>query len=109
MVGMLLPSAAPAILLYGGLSRANRDKGQPTASIFLFVAGYLFAWTLFSVVVAGFQIALGQLFLMSPMMVATSTYLSGGLLLVAGIYQWSPIKDACLTTCRSPLQYFGAN
>jgi len=106
MVGMMLPSAAPAILLYGGIARRSREQGRTVPAIYTFVAGYLIAWTVFSVLAAALQVLLGHLVLMSPMMVSTSTVLSGVFLLAAGVYQLLPVKDACLGTCRAPLQFF---
>ncbi len=106
MVGMMLPSAGPAILLYGGIVRKNRERGQAVAAVYVFAAGYLIVWTAFSVIVAAFQVLLGQLELLSPMMVSTSTVLSGIFLLAAGLYQWFPVKQACLRICRSPLSFF---
>ena len=109
MVGMMLPSAAPAILLYGGIARMSRERGRTVPAIYIFVAGYLIAWTLFSVAAAGLQVLLGRLALMSPTMVSASATLSGAFLVAAGLYQWLPVKDACLRTCRAPLQFFSTN
>ena len=106
MAGMMLPSAAPAILLYGGMVRKSRERGRAMPAVHVFVAGYLLAWTAFSALAAAFQVILGHLALMSPMMVSTSTALSGAFILAAGLYQWLPVKQACLRTCRSPLQFF---
>lgn len=106
MVGMMLPSAAPAILLYGGMVRKSRERGRSMPAVYVFVAGYLMAWTAFSVLAAALQVFLGHLALMSPMMVSTNAALSGVFLMAAGLYQWLPVKQACLRTCRSPLQFF---
>ncbi len=106
MVGMMLPSAAPATLLYGGIVRKSRERGRAVPAVYVFSAGYLIAWTAFSVLAAAFQVLLGHLALMSPMMDSTSTVLSGAFLLAAGLYQWLPVKQACLRTCRSPLHFF---
>jgi len=106
MVGMMLPSAAPAILLYAAMVRKNRHQGTALLSAWLFTSGYLAVWTGFSLAATLLQAGLEQAALMSPMMVSTSAWLSGGLLIVAGIYQWLPIKDVCLEKCRAPLQFF---
>ena len=106
MVGMMLPSAAPAILLYGGIVRKSRERGRAMPAVYVFVAGYLMAWTAFSVLAAALQVLLGHLALMSPMMVSTNAALSGVFLVAAGLFQWLPLKQACLRTCRSPLQFF---
>ena len=87
----------------------SRERGRTVPAIYIFVAGYLIAWTLFSVAAAGLQVLLGRLALMSPTMVSASATLSGAFLVAAGLYQWLPVKDACLRTCRAPLQFFSTN
>jgi predicted metal-binding membrane protein len=106
MVGMMLPSAAPAVLHYGALVRGNRERGRAMPSAWLFTAGYLAVWTVFSLAATVLQSALQAAAMVTPMMVSASVWLSGGLLVAAGIYQWLPLKDACLRTCRAPLQFF---
>ena len=95
MVGMMLPSAAPMILLYATVSRRQRGRGHVFAPTGLFVAGYVVAWTGFSLAATVLQWAFEQAALLSPMMVATSPYLGGALLMAAGFYQWTPLKHAC--------------
>jgi predicted metal-binding membrane protein len=109
MAGMMLPSALPTILLF---RRAiHRDPGvhAPVARMFVFASGYVAAWTLFSVAATLLQWALAQAALLSPMMVSASPWLGGAILLVAGIYQWTPLKDACIAHCRSPLAFLTEN
>jgi len=106
MVGMMLPSAAPAILLYGSMVRKNRERGTTLPALWIFTAGYLAMWTAFSLAVTLLQAAFETGDLLTPMMISDSPWLSGGLLIVAGIYQWLPVKDACLEKCRAPLQFF---
>jgi predicted metal-binding membrane protein len=106
MVGMMLPSAAPAILLYGTMAKKNRERGTALPAVWVFTAGYLAMWTAFSLAVTFLQAALEAAALLTPMMVSDSPLLSGGLLIVAGIYQWLPVKDVCLEKCRAPLQFF---
>jgi predicted metal-binding membrane protein len=105
MVGMMLPSAAPTILLFSALERkrgAMSGIGGRTAS---FVAGYFAIWSAFSVAAATAQTALSANGLVSMHMAATSTLLAGGILLAAGIYELTPLKERCLTHCRSPLEW----
>ena len=104
MVAMMLPSAAPTILLYGSAAR-RRHGPEATSLIYALSAGYVSIWVLFSVLVTAFQRALGALFLLSPMMEAATPQVGGALLLVAGGYQWTPLKQACLTACQSPLGF----
>lgn len=106
MVGMMLPSAAPAILLYGSLVRRNREQGRVLPAIWVFALGYLFVWTAFSALATMLQTGLENVGLLTPMMVSDSPWLTGGLLLAAGAYQWMPAKQACLRKCRAPLQFF---
>ena len=106
MVGMMLPSAAPAILLYGSMVGKNRERRSALPAIWAFTAGYLAVWTGFSAAAAGLQALLEANALLTPMMVSASHWLTGGLLVAAGIYQWLPVKQACLEKCRAPLQFF---
>ena len=105
MVGMMLPSAAPMILLYATVSREQRRSGHVFAPTGVFATGYVLAWTGFSVAATALQWSLEQAALLSPMMVATSPYLGGALLIAAGVYQWTPLKHACLENCRSPAEF----
>jgi len=104
MAGMMLPSAMPSILLYGTLVKKNAERGSVLPSVWVYTSGYLAVWTGFSLVVALLQAGLQSSGLMSPMMISSSPPLSGVILVAAGIYQWLPMKDACLQKCRNPLQ-----
>ena len=109
MVGMMLPSAAPAVLLYGGLVRKNAERGTILPSVWIFTAGYIAVWTGFSLAAAILQAGLESAKLLTPMMVSASVWLNGALLVAAGVYQWLPVKDVCLRKCRAPLQFFMFN
>jgi predicted metal-binding membrane protein len=106
MVAMMLPSAAPMILLFAIVSRQRRAQGQPAVPVAVFTAGYLLAWAAYSAVAATAQWELHQLALLSPAMASASPLLAGGLLISAGVYQWLPPKGACLSHCRSPIGFF---
>ena len=106
MAGMMLPGAAPAILLYASVLRRNAARGVVLGAVWLFVAGYLAAWTTFSAVATGLQLSLREASWLSAGMASASVWLSSAILVVAGIYQWLPIKDVCLEKCRSPLGFF---
>ncbi|HSD41552.1 MAG TPA: DUF2182 domain-containing protein [Burkholderiales bacterium] len=106
MVGMMLPSTAPTILLYGALVRKNGERGTVLPAVWVFTSGYLAVWMGFSLVVTLLQVALEQAALVTPMMVSASKGLSAAILIAAGIYQWLPVKQACLSRCRNPLQFF---
>jgi predicted metal-binding membrane protein len=109
MVAMMIPSAAPMILLFAGVVRRRRAAGRPTASAAVFTLGYLLIWALYAVVAAVAQWKLHRLALLSPAMASASPWLGGGLLILAGVYQWLPFKWACLSHCRSPLHFFSSH
>jgi predicted metal-binding membrane protein len=104
MAGMMLPSAAPIILMVVGVYR-RRGGEQAPVSIAAFTGGYLAAWTSFSAIAALAQGGLHAWALMSPAMTSRSVLLAGAIFVVAGIYQWAPFKHACLSHCRSPLHF----
>ena len=106
MVAMMLPSAAPTILLFGGVSRRRRLQGQPAVPVAVFTLGYLTVWTVYAAAAGAAQWELHRRALLSASMAAASPVLAGGLLIVAGVYQWLPMKGACLSHCRSPLGLF---
>lgn len=106
MIGMMLPSVAPAVLLYGAMVRTNRERGSILPSVWIFAGGYIAVWTGFSLAVTVIQAGLQAGGLVNAMMMSSSPWLSGSLFLAAGVYQWLPLKDACLDKCRDPLQLF---
>lgn len=103
MVGMMLPSATPAILNFAALSREHRRHGEAYVPTTVFVLGYVAVWIAFSLVATLLQWVLNTLALLSPMMVLTSPILGGVVLIAAGLYQWSPVHRSFLSKCRSPL------
>ena len=105
MAAMMLPSATPMILLYATIARNRHAKGQPAVESGIFMLGYGAIWIAFSLGAVALQFALETAAMLSPMMEATSITLAGGLLIAAGIYQWTPLKQACLLRCRSPLDF----
>ena len=105
MVGMMLPSATPMILLYARVLRHHAKDSNPLIPSAAFLGGYIAVWTLFSAAATALQWTLEQAALLSPMLVSSSSTLGGLLLLAAAIYQWTPIKDACLKRCRSPVRF----
>lgn len=102
MIGMMLPSAAPVMLLHARVCRRRVGRVAPTGS---FMLGYIAAWCLYSVGATALQWTLSELALLSPMMVSTSPWLGALILVAAGLYQLTPYKDACLTHCRSPMDF----
>jgi len=105
MVAMMTPAAGPMVLMFAAIHRRRAAEGRPAVPTAIFVLGYLVVWTVYSVVAALAQGALHAAALLSPAMVATSPLLAGGLLVAAGVFQWTPLKRACLAACRSPLSF----
>ena len=109
MAAMMLPSAAPMILLYTTLARRRSQRGRTmNISSSAFALGYLAIWAAFSVAATALQYALEKAALMSPAMQTTSIALAGAVLIAAGVYQWTPLKQACLRYCSSPLAFIMA-
>ena len=104
MTAMMLPSAGPLILLYGAAARRS-TQGAARQRTYTLVTGYLAVWTAFSLAATALQRALAELLILSPMMEASSSRVSGTLLILAGIYQLTPLKLACLRACQSPLGF----
>src|SRR4051812_6704657 len=102
MVAMMLPSAAPVILLFTTIER-RRQRVAPYRATTSFVLGYLTVWTGFSLAAAVLQWVLERLALLSPMMATASVAFAGAVLVGAGLYELTPLKRVCLRHCRSPL------
>ena len=109
MVAMMLPTATPMILTFGAVSRNRRQRQQPYVPVAVFAAGYLAIWGGFSAGAAVAQWLLHRAALLSPMMASSSVVLGGVLLLLAGIFQFTPLKHRCLTRCRAPLDFITAH
>jgi predicted metal-binding membrane protein len=105
MIGMMMPSAAPMILIYARVGRQAAAQGKPFAASGWFAGGYGLAWTAFALFATSAQWALERATLLTPMMQSASNRLGAAVLILAGVYQWAPLKDACLSHCRSPLQF----
>jgi len=107
MMAMMLPSAAPTILLFATIAR--RSPTAPRSGPALFAFGYVAVWAGFSLLALLVQFLLEWTEWLSPMMESNSMTLSALLLLGAGIYQFTPLKRACLRLCRSPLDYLASH
>jgi predicted metal-binding membrane protein len=101
MAAMMLPSAAPMVLTFAVLSRKRNERLRA----FFFFSGYLALWAAFSGAATIIQWGLQSLGWITPMIVSKSVGLSAVLLLIAGIFQFSPLKQTCLRACRSPLGF----
>ena len=105
MVAMMLPSAAPMLLLFARVNRKDKEAGAPLVPIALFAAGYLLVWGGFCAVATALQWGLESARLLSPMLVTTNKWLGAGILIAAGLSQFTPLKAICLRHCRTPLGF----
>ena len=106
MIAMMIPAAAPVILLYGRAAPAQDIAPHDG----VFVAGYLLSWLGFSALAVALQLLLESIGILNGMtMSLTSRWLAGAVLIAAGIYQLTPAKDACLSHCRSPADFLARN
>ncbi len=109
MVGMMVPTAIPMAMIYASVARKAASQGSILAPTAVFVSGYLLVWSLFSMLATLLQWQLNRASLLSPMMVLHNAELGAGLLIVAGLYQMTPLKQACLRHCRSPAHFIAAH
>jgi predicted metal-binding membrane protein len=108
MFAMMTPSAAPMVLTYTRINRQQQAQLKPVPGTAVFYLGYLLVWTAFSAVATLAQGGLHAATLLSPMMETTSPVLGGIILIAAGVFQFTPLKYACLSHCRTPLGFFMA-
>ena len=106
MVAMMIPSAAPLILLFATVNRRRQEQSRPFVATGVFLSGYLVVWSVFALGATLGNWGLHQASLLTSMMGGSSSgYLGGALLITAGVFQWSQLKYVCLTHCRSPLSF----
>lgn len=105
MIGMMTPSATPMILLYARVGRQATLDDKPFAATGFFAGGYLSAWILFALAASLGQWLLEAALLLTPMLASASRVLSGAILISVGLFQWTPLKDACLRQCQAPLLF----
>ena len=109
MIGMMVPSAAPMVLLFGNVQRRQLAAESPRLRVALFTAGYLAIWGAFSVLAAVAQLALTKLALLAPLDLTVTAWLGAVLVALAGVYQLTPLKNACLRRCRSPAEFLSSH
>jgi predicted metal-binding membrane protein len=105
MVGMMTPSATPMIMMYASIGRQGAHQARPLAATGFFAGGYLLAWTAFSLVATLGQWLLERAALLTPMMATANAVLGAAVLIAAGLFQWTPVKDACLRHCQTPVGF----
>jgi predicted metal-binding membrane protein len=109
MVAMMTPSVAPMVLLYAMVGRKARTDGKPFAASGWFFTGYAIVWVGFSFLATGAQWLLASTSLLTPMMATADSTIGGMVLIFAGLYQWTPMKDACLRQCQSPIAFLSSH
>jgi predicted metal-binding membrane protein len=105
MTAMMLPSAAPMLLLFATVCRKGRAAGDALRRTAVFGLAYVFVWVAFAVVATGVQWSLERAMLLSPGMTLESRTIAGLVFVAAGAYQLLPLKRACLRHCRSPMEF----
>ena len=105
MVAMMVPSATPMLLIFATVNRKRLVENTPVIRTGLFLGGYLAVWTAFSLLAALGQWGLHAAALVSGPAIAVTPWLGGALLLLAGVYQFTHLKHACLARCQSPLGF----
>ena len=105
MVGMMTPSAAPMILIYARVGRMGAASGTPIASAGWFLAGYALVWSGFSLAASTAQWALERSDLLDSTLAASSREMGATILVAAGVYQWTSLKERCLRECQAPLAF----
>jgi predicted metal-binding membrane protein len=105
MVGMMMPSAAPMFLMYARIGRQTEAQSRPLAATIWFGAGYFLVWIAFALLATVVQWAFERTVLLDFTMASTSTVVGGLLFVAAGSYQWTRLKDVCLTQCQTPFAF----
>jgi predicted metal-binding membrane protein len=105
MIAMMVPSAAPMVLLHAAVARKQENPVRPLAATALFALGYLAVWAGFSLIATLLQWGLERIGVLTGMMELASPVAAGAVLVVAGLYQFTPLKQACLRHCQSPITF----
>ncbi|MHC4996706.1 MAG: DUF2182 domain-containing protein [Planctomycetota bacterium] len=105
MFAMMLPSVTPTVMIYERVRAKREEAGRPFVPTGAFVTGYLAAWVGFSLVATTLNWWLHTDGALTSMMGRVAPATGGVLLIIAGLFQWTPLKDACLDHCRSPMGF----
>ena len=109
MIAMMVPSAAPTVLLFSTISRKQAAPGNPSVGAGIFLAGYLIVWAGFSMSATALQWGLQRSGLMAMDMKSNNHLLGGSILIAAGLYQFTSIKGACLQHCQNPVLFLSSH
>jgi predicted metal-binding membrane protein len=105
MIAMMTPSVAPLVLIFAMVNRQRKQNQNPYVPAGYLLAGYFLVWVAFSFFATLLQWLLQQLSLLNPEMITTSNILGAIILISAGTFQFTPLKNTCLQQCRTPLNY----
>jgi predicted metal-binding membrane protein len=105
MVAMMTPSVAPLILIFAKVNRQRKQEERPFVSAVYLMTGYFLVWAIFSLAATSLQWLLQQVALLNPEMKTTSKILGSAILIMTGIFQFTPLKQTCLKYCRTPLGF----
>ena len=105
MIAMMTPSATPMILAFAGLNRRRNPNENIGGMSVSFLAGYLIVWFSFSAIATLIQWGFYSVGLLSPELISVTSPIGAIILILAGIYQFSPLKYACLSNCRTPVSF----
>jgi predicted metal-binding membrane protein len=105
MAAMMLPSAAPMILMFDAIQAGRSRQGRSTVPTSVFVGGYLVVWAAFGIVAYAAALLAGWLSDSSADLAKIAPRVGGAVIVAAGIYQLTPLKQACLSKCRTPMQF----
>jgi len=105
MVAMMAPSAAPMLFAFHAVSRSRGRDGAVVGPLAAFALGYIAVWSAFSLAATVAQWSLHEASIVTDAMASASRPLDAALLLVAGAFQFAPLKQRCLAQCRSPMGF----
>jgi len=109
VLAMMLPSGAPMIMTYAELAETAAAKGEPAASPAMLIAGYVAVWLGAATGFTALQAALARFGLLDNLISVAHPHAAGALFLLAGVYQFTGLKHACMTQCQHPFRFFFAN
>jgi predicted metal-binding membrane protein len=105
MVAMMFPTAAPMILTFHKVQAGKRRRGDGFVSTWVFVAAYILVWTLAGVAAYAGALAVEVIAVRAALSPAAAARIGGAVVILAGIYQLTPLKDLCLSKCRTPITF----
>lgn len=109
VLAMMLPTAAPMITTYADLAETAAAKGEPAASPPVLMAGYIAVWLGGAIVLTALQAVLARAGALDPFIGVANPFIAGTMFVMAGGYQFSALKRACLTHCQHPFRFFFGN